>query len=307
LVPPGSLGLDRPLWTQDSKQLVYAVGYGVHVVNVRTGESHDANPGELRQIGWSPLGLVSPDHRWIARFSSYCPQFCSVAGLSLLRASDESERASFPGVFAAAWSPNGKWLGLEEARGPVLPFPINQATIRRVDGATCPCPALASTPGPLYPADVNAGRIVAYGDNETLVLDRNGNRLVSLPMSPQAAQLSANDVVLLSRGDLRDYDAHSAELIHAWPLPDVLSGPVCGWRTCDQTRLVLDDAAQGLVTYTLDGDIHLLRLADSADALVGPGSLARFMDLGLVYADGARIHLVPYARLPLLSFKAERP
>jgi hypothetical protein len=198
----------------------------------------------------------------------------------------------------------GEWW---EARGPVLPFPINQATIRRVDGAACPCPALASTPGPLYPADVNAGRIVAYGDNETLVLDRNGNRLVSLAMSPQAAQLSANDVVLLSRGDLRDYDAYSAELIHAWPLPDVLSGPVCGWRTCDQTRLVLDDAAQGLVTYTLDGDIHLLRLADGADALVGPGSLARFMDLGLVYADGARIHLVPYARLPLLSFKAERP
>jgi hypothetical protein len=45
--------------------------------------------------------------------------------------------------------------------------------------------------------------------------------------------------------------------------------------------------------------VHLLRLADGADRLVGPGTLARFMDAGLVYADGARIHLIPYDGLPL--------
>jgi len=32
---------------------------------------------------------------------------------------------------------------------------------------------------------------------------------------------------------------------------------------------------------------------------VAHGTLARFMNAGLVYADGARIHLVPYAALPL--------
>jgi len=33
--------------------------------------------------------------------------------------------------------------------------------------------------------------------------------------------------------------------------------------------------------------------------VVGAGTLARFMDAGLVYADGARLHVVPYDRLPL--------
>jgi hypothetical protein len=45
--------------------------------------------------------------------------------------------------------------------------------------------------------------------------------------------------------------------------------------------------------------VHLLRLADGADAPVEPGAHARFMDMGLVYADGSRVQLVPYAALPL--------
>jgi hypothetical protein len=173
-------------------------------------------------------------------------------------------------------------------------YPSRYAAVHRVDGAACPCPVVASTNGPLYAADVNDGRFVAYGDNATLVIDRDGNRLLSLPVSPAAAQLSRNHLVLLMRGQLRDYDVRSAELLHAWPLLDVPTGPVCGWRICNNNQLVLADAANGLVAYVLDGDVHLLRLANGADTVVGPGSLARFMDLGLVYADGARIHLVPY-------------
>ena len=46
-------------------------------------------------------------------------------------------------------------------------------------------------------------------------------------------------------------------------------------------------------------EVHLLRLADGADAPVEPGAHARFMDMGLVYADGSRVQLVPYAALPL--------
>jgi len=61
----------------------------------------------------------------------------------------------------------------------------------------------------------------------------------------------------------------------------------------------LQDAAQGLVSYVVDAHVHLLRLRDGADAVVGPGSLARFMNAGLVYADEARIHLAPFAQLPL--------
>ncbi|HEU5279614.1 MAG TPA: hypothetical protein VFU26_12010 [Gaiellaceae bacterium] len=189
-----------------------------------------------------------------------------------------------------------------EARTPQLPFPVTSATVHRVDGASCPCPVIASTLGPLYPADVNDGHVVAYGDNETIVLDRDGNRLMSLPVSPRAAQLSGIHLILLTRGQLRDYDIRGAAPLHTWTLPDVSSGPVCAWRTCDTNRLVLNDAAQGLVAYTLDGRLHLLRLVDGADSVVGTATLARFMDDGLVYADGSRLHLVPFARLPLLAF-----
>jgi hypothetical protein len=40
-------------------------------------------------------------------------------------------------------------------------------------------------------------------------------------------------------------------------------------------------------------------LSDGADRVVGYGTLARFMNAGLVYADGARIWHTPYDRLPL--------
>jgi hypothetical protein len=62
---------------------------------------------------------------------------------------------------------------------------------------------------------------------------------------------------------------------------------------------VLQDAARGLVTHVLDGQVHLLRLSDGADAEVAQGSLARFTSSGLVYADGPRLRLVPFDRLPL--------
>jgi WD40-like Beta Propeller Repeat len=182
-------------------------------------------------------------------------------------------------------------------------YPVISAVIRRVDGGACPCPAIASTGGPLYPADVNGGRIVAFGDNQTLVFDRDGQVLASLPVSPDAAQLSVNDLVLVVRGQLRHYDVRGASPLHTWPLANVPSGAVCGWIRCTpRPNLVLDDAARGLVAYTVDGQLHLLRLADGADSIVGQASVARFMDAGLVYADGARLRLVTFAKLPLRAF-----
>jgi Tol biopolymer transport system component len=112
----------------------------------------------------------------------------------------------------------------------VSPFPITGEEIHRVDGDACPCPTMASSPGPLYPADVNEDRVVAYGTNETRLFDRNGNPLLSLPVSPLAAQLAGTDLVLLLPGELRDYDARSGALLHTWPVPKVSSGPVCAVR-----------------------------------------------------------------------------
>ena len=192
----------------------------------------------------------------------------------------------------------GEW---SEGYAPGIPFPVTSAVVRRVDGTSCPCPIVTSTPGPLYPADVDEGRVLVYGLNETIVLDRNGNQLLSLPVAPRAAQLSHNDLVLLMAGELRDYDARNGVLLHTWKLPEVSGGPVCGWRVCETTRLVLNDAARGRVVYILDGKLHLLRLADGADALIREASLARFMADGLVYADGSRLHFVPYTQLPLYA------
>jgi hypothetical protein len=193
----------------------------------------------------------------------------------------------------------GEWT---EGYSPQPPYPVRSAALRRVDGTSCPCPVLASTPGALYPADVDDSRVLAYGDNETLVIDRSGRRLLSLAVSPQAARLAGNDAVLLVHGQLRDYDVRDAALLHVWALPDVTSGLPCGWRLCFPQRLTLGDAARGLVAYVLDRQLHVLRLADGADAVVGQASLARFMDGGLVYADGARLRLVPFSQLPLRSF-----
>src|SRR5262249_29679306 len=141
------------------------------------------------------------------------------------------------------------------------PYPITGEDIHRVDGDACPCPTIASSPGPLYPADVNEDRVLAYGTNETVLFDRNGNRLLSLPVSPLAAQLAGTDLVLLLPGELRDYDTRSGALLHTWPMPAVPSGPECALRDCDNTDLVLDDPARGLGAYTLSDEVHDLRRA----------------------------------------------
>jgi hypothetical protein len=174
--------------------------------------------------------------------------------------------------------------------------------IHRVPAGGCPCPAVASSPGPLIPADADAGRIVAYGDNATLVLDANGKLLLTIAVSPLAAQLSGSDLALVLRGQVRHYDAVTGLLLHAWPLPDVPSGARCEYRcarTGEEPRLLVEDLARGLLAYVLDGRVHLVRLADGVDTVVASGTQARFMDSGLVYADGTRLHVVPFARLPL--------
>src|SRR5207244_11337851 len=153
--------------------------------------------------------------------------------------------------------------------------------------------------------DVDAGRIVDGGSNATEIRDRTGALLLSVAVPPLAAQLADNDLVVLVHGALRDYDASTGALLNARPLADVPSAPECSsphsgsWECHNDARLVLEDAARGLVAYILDGQVHLLRLADGQDSTLAPGAHARFMDAGLVYADGASIRLVPYGQLPL--------
>jgi WD40-like Beta Propeller Repeat len=180
---------------------------------------------------------------------------------------------------------------------------VDQQTVERVEPGGCPCPALSSSPGPYTPLDVDAGRIVVSGQNETRILAADGTILLSLPVPTLAAQLSGSDLVLAAGGELRVYDATTGGLRAAWPLPAQPVGHDCdlfGDPTCRQpARLTLGGVAQGLAAYALDGQVHVLRLADGADQIVAPGTLPRFFDAGLVYADGARIRLLPYQSLPL--------
>jgi hypothetical protein len=176
----------------------------------------------------------------------------------------------------------------------------------RADPGGCPCAQIASAPGPLPPFDVDQGRIVAGGENATEILDRDGHVLVSVPVSPLAAQLSGSHLVVLShQGSLQDYDAETGALVHSWKLPDVSSGGECGsphsgsWECHWDAHLFLEDAARGLATYVLDGQVHLLRLATGNDVTFRPGTLARFTADGLVYVDGNSIHLTPFTALPL--------
>jgi hypothetical protein len=129
--------------------------------------------------------------------------------------------------------------------------------------------------------------------------------LLSLPVPTLAAQLSGSNLALATGGALRVYDAPTGALRATWPLPAQPAGHDCdlfGDPSClHPAPLTLGGSSHGLAAYVVDGQVHLLRLADGADRVVGPGTLPRFMDAGLVYADGARIRLVPYDRLPLRS------
>jgi hypothetical protein len=157
----------------------------------------------------------------------------------------------------------------------------------------------------LRPLDTDGTRIVASGDNATLVFNADGRELLSLPVSALAAQVDGAHLELLTQGELRDYDATSGALVQTWLLPDVSSGTDCRLPGCDEPRLRLEDAAHGLTAYVVDGALHLLRVSDGRDVALTHASTARFTTRGLVYAYGAampwlgRIRLVPYDQLPL--------
>jgi Tol biopolymer transport system component len=156
------------------------------------------------------------------------------------------------------------------------------------------------------PLSLDGGRIVArLADGSLELLAADGTVLGTFPVHALGAALAGDDLAVLVQGELRDYSASSGELLHAWPLPDVPSSGRCRRLFCPQLRLTLEDAARGLVLYSLDGTFHLLRLRDGADAAVPGATAAELEDSGLFYAYTGdapwpgRIRFVPFAELPV--------
>jgi hypothetical protein len=177
----------------------------------------------------------------------------------------------------------------------------------RVDGVT---PVqVASRSEDLQPLAADGSRIVVrHTDGSLELLSLDGRVLETFDVPSVAAVLAGDDLVVLVQGELRDYSVASGELLHAWPLPNVSSSGHFCMLFCGAAslfRLRLDYAARGVVVYTLDGVVHLLRLRDGADATVPGATAAALTDAGLFYAYvgeqpwPGRIRFVPFDKLPL--------
>jgi hypothetical protein len=149
---------------------------------------------------------------------------------------------------------------------------------------------------------VDDGRIVVSGEKETRILAADGTILLSLPVPMLAAQLDGSDLALAVGKQIRDYDAQTGALRAAWPLPLEPAGHDCdlfGDPSCRQpVKLTIGGLSHGWIAYSIFDQIYVLRLLDGGAFSIGTGTLPRFMDDGLVYADGTRIHLVPFDKLP---------
>jgi WD40 repeat protein len=165
---------------------------------------------------------------------------------------------------------------------------------------------IARRPDDLQPLSLDRGRIVARAGDGTLeLLLADGALVRTFDVQALSAALAGDDLVVLVRGELRDYSASTGDLLHAWPLTEVPSAGRCRRLFCAPVRLTLDDAARGLALYTLDGAAHLLRLRDGVDYAVPGATAAELEDAGLFYSFmgeapwPGRIRFVPFAELPL--------
>jgi WD40 repeat protein len=165
--------------------------------------------------------------------------------------------------------------------------------IQTVGQTGCPCQEILRFADPHQDGhldDVDDGRLVVSGGGLVRILNPDGSLLLTLPLEPLHAALSGDDLVVQLDGELRDYSATTGMLLHSWPLAA---------STQQALGSALQDVARGLAVYTADGQLHLLRLSDGSDTIIGAADLARFADSGLVVAAGTRIQLVAYGKLPL--------
>lgn len=183
-------------------------------------------------------------------------------------------------------------------------------------GSTCPgepyqCTQIGTAPSLVGAIAADSGRLALLrADGSLAVIDASGAIVSIYPVTTWgqtlAAELSGNELILLGQGSLRELDAATGALLHTWPVANVPSGGTCRRLPCPQQQLTLEDAAGGLVAYTLQGAVHVLRLPDGRDVAVALGTRARFVTTGLVFAyEGtgtwpAGLRLLPSAQIAAL-------
>src|SRR5207245_8385413 len=83
------------------------------------------------------------------------------------------------------------------------------------------------------------------------VIGDQPNKFEGFP--PATVDLDGPDLVVLRDGLLRRYDSRSLKLVRSWGVPaDAQLGGLAG----------------GITAYVADGDVHILRLADGAEAVI---------------------------------------
>jgi hypothetical protein len=161
-------------------------------------------------------------------------------------------------------------------------------------GATCPnqpfqCTQIGTAPSLVGAISADSGRLVLLRSDGSLAVISASGALVSIYNAALwgrtlAAELAGGDLVQLTQGTINHFDALTCLLRHAWPVANVTSGGICRRVPCSAQLLTLEDAAGGLVAYTLQGEVHVLRLSDGRDVVVAPGTRAQFVSTSLVYA-----------------------
>jgi hypothetical protein len=161
-------------------------------------------------------------------------------------------------------------------------------------GTTCPnqpfqCTQIGTAPSLVGAVSADSGRLALLRSDGSLAVVNASGSLVSIYSATSwgrtlAAELAGSDLILLTQGTLRHFDVTTGLLQHTWPVANVTSGGICRRLHCTPQLLTLEDTAGGLVAYTLQGEVHVLRLSDGRDVVVAAGTRAQFVSSGLVYA-----------------------
>jgi hypothetical protein len=286
----------------DGSRLAYATCSEGRVISTPTGAS--ATFGDLLCIGSGPsVGTLAVSDSRVAytTIAGGLTTSWSIAGLAVepviqpfrIELGHEACCEARPAVAA-----DGDFLAYATHRR--LDSSTSEWQVREIGPTGCDCRLVTrltqSSRDPLA-LGIEAGRVLLKGRDWVQVFDRKGELLVLIDgipgeppvyaLDPTADATSSGNLVVVRFGQtFRTYDLNT----RAWGA----TRPAIGRDPA------IDDAARGLIAYETQGrrEIHVLRLADGTDTVVAHGTLARFMDDGMAYADGARIRVASWASLP---------